>query len=416
VTNHSSEVLVVGGGIIGLACAYYMAGEGMNVRILEKGRVGEGASHGNCGLLFFSDLPPLCGPGIVRKELPRVFRKDSPLHVRVGVDASRYLWLLRFTGRCNRFHFLRALKARERLLFLSRCLFHELMEEEDLDCGWERRGVLLAHMDRADMEGYGEISALLKPYGAHAEHIPKSLLPSLEPALGENVCGAWRHGLDSHVRPEKLVEALKAVVIEKGVSVEEGCPVLGFSQRNGRIHRVLTPRGSWAAENIVLAAGAWTPILAKMLSLRLPVQPGKGYSVTMERPEACPVIPCYFSERRVVATPWRDGLRLGGILEFSGHNLRMAGPRIRGLREAAAAYLRTPLSSRVVEEWTGMRPMSPDDLPVIGRSSRITNLIIATGHGILGLTTAAGTGRLVSRMARDQQTEIDARPFSPDRF
>lgn len=412
----TSDVLIIGGGIIGLACAYYLAEEGYKVRLLEKDRIGAGASHGNCGLLFYSELIPLCQPGVISRELSRVLRKDSPLHVPLDTHVSKYLWLLRFAAKCNRFHFKNAVRARAGILGLSKVLYSELMEKEGLECDWHQNGVLVLHRDPADKEAYGEANSVLRPYGAEASPVSRPHLLEMLPVAHGSVCGAWYHRQDGHVRPETLLERLGEVVLRKGVMVEEQCHVHGFSSANGNIEKALTSWGDFSAGMFVLAAGAWSPLLARQLSLRLPVYPGKGYSLTMKRLEDFPCIPCYFSEARVVATPWRDGFRLGGTLEFSGYNQRLERARIKGLAQAAESYLNCSPKSRATEEWTGMRPMSVDDVPVIGRSSRWRNLIIATGHGILGLSMAPGTGKIVSRIISNRDPLIDIGLFSPGRF
>jgi D-amino-acid dehydrogenase len=291
------------------------------------------------------------------------------------------------------------------------------MENENMDCGWKQDGLLLIHRDQADMKAYEQVNEkLLKPYNVGARHLPKSMLREMEPALHESVCGAWHHENDSHVRPDKLIKTLKKVILKDGVEIEENCGIEGFSTGSGSISRVLTNKGAFSADSFVLAAGAWSPMLAGQLSLHLPIQPAKGYSITMKRPETSPRIPCYFSEAYVVATPWRDDLRLGGTLELSGYNTRLEKARIKSLRAAADIYLNPFESSEVEEEWTGWRPMSPDDLPIIGRPRSWRNLVIASGHGMLGLTMATGTGRIVSSLIGNKNPDIDITPFRPDRF
>jgi D-amino-acid dehydrogenase len=286
-----------------------------------------------------------------------------------------------------------------------------------MDCGWQQDGVLLIHRDQADMGEYEHMNEkLLKPYSVDARHIPKSMLLKMEPALHESVCGAWHHENDSHVRPEKLITSLKKVILKNGVEIEENCRVDGFSTGSGSISRVLTSKGAFSADYFVLAAGAWSPLLAEQLAIHLPIQPAKGYSITMKRSETSPRVPCYFSEARVVATPWRDGLRLGGTLELSGYSTRLEKIRIKSLWTAADIYLNSFESSEVDEEWTGWRPMSADDLPIIGRTRSWRNLVVASGHGMLGLTMATGTGWIVSTIIGNGKPDIDITPFRPDRF
>jgi D-amino-acid dehydrogenase len=411
-----TDILIVGAGIIGLACAYYLAKEGYQVQVIEKDSIGAGASHGNCGLLFFSEILPLCQPGTVVNELGHLFKPTSPLFIKLDYDLSKWFWLLRFAAKCNRSHLQHALTAREKLLYLSRQLYQELMYQEQLACDWQRRGVLVVYKNQAAMDGYEKINQWLLPYGLGAKPLGKSQLLKMEPALNSSVCGAWHHEIDSHVRPENLVAALAAAAAQKGVQIHENCELINLGTSKGRISTVRTDKGIFRARFVVLAAGAWAPQIVKPLSVRLPIQPAKGYSITLQRPQTCPRIACLLHEPRVVATPWQDGLRLGGTLEFSGFNLRIDQARLDNLKQAARDYLRTSEPQKITEEWVGLRPMTYDDLPIIGRLPAWSNLFLACGHGMMGMTMAAGTGRALADLINDRDPGIDLTPFSPTRF
>jgi D-amino-acid dehydrogenase len=261
------------------------------------------------------------------------------------------------------------------------------------------------------MQAYEAKNERLRPFGHAAEPLVGKALQAAEPALREDVFGAWHHGTDSHLRPDRLLQSWKRVLTRAGVSIEENCRLVGFRRAGDRIAAVVTDRGEREAREVVLAAGVWTAPVAAQLKLRLPLQPGKGYSLTMTRPAVCPRIPCSFSERRVVATPWPSGYRLGGTMEFSGFAEPPDPRRFGALTAAAADYLREPVGSAVVEEWTGLRPMTFDDLPLIGAAPGFRNLWIATGHGMLGVTAAPATGKLVQEMICGQPPHIDPAPF-----
>jgi D-amino-acid dehydrogenase len=413
---HHSDVLVVGGGVIGLACAWYLARAGRYVRIIEQGKMGEGASHGNCGLVFVSDLPPLCVPGAVRHEMLRMLRGTSPLSIKPRPDPALALWLLRFAAHCNTKHRTQAILARDALLRASGELFDRLFEEDQLDCDFERRGLLMAFTDPASMEAYAATNRLLAPFGLAATRHDRTSIHQLEPALNDKVCGGWHHEADSHLRPESLMVAWTRAALALGVTIHENCRLERFETGPDAIRAAVTTTGRFTAERFVLAAGAWTPAIGRQLGLRIPVQPGKGYSITMDRPAVCPHTPCYLYERNMVVTPWQSGYRLGGTMEFSGFDTRPSRKRLDNLEKSAALYMRTPLGSRVEERWTGLRPMSVDDLPIIGPTPGWNNLTLATGHGMIGLTTATGTGRLVADMITDRPLPFDPKPFSVMRF
>jgi D-amino-acid dehydrogenase len=413
--NHS-DVLIIGGGAVGLACAHYLARAGCAVRIIEQDTVGAGASHGNCGLVVASYLLPLCVPGVVRKELLGMLRRSSPLYIKPTLDPALLAWLCKFAGRCRKAFVQDAIRARERLLTSSDRLFRELFDDPALEAEYERRGVLIVYRTEKAMRGYEAKNEDLRPFGHAAEPLVGRALRDLEPALRDDVFGGWYHATDSHLRPDRLLRSWKQALIGSGVRIEEHCRLERFRSAGDHLAAAVTPKGEFTAEEVVLAAGAWSAPIAAQLALRLPLQPGKGYSITMERPAVCPRIPCSFAEKRVVATPWPSGYRLGGTMEFSGFSTALDPRRLAALTAAAGEYLTDPVGHPVVEEWTGLRPMTYDDLPVIGRAPRFRNLVLATGHGMLGVTTAPATGKLVAEIVCGAPPHIDPGPFRVSRF
>jgi D-amino-acid dehydrogenase len=414
-SNHS-DVLILGGGVIGLACAYYLAQEGVSVRIVERDKIGAGASSGNCGFVFTSDLPPLCAPGAVSYELARMLVGKSPLYIKPEPDLEKMLWLLKFAGKCNRTHLAHAVAAREAILRYSGSLYTDLFDVEKLNGGREQSGVMMVCRTREGMARYGRTNELLKPYGLEATPYRGEALGQLEPALREDLHGAWYHPEDFHLHPEQLVAELQALLLKMGVVLEEQCPVEQLTGRGRAVEGVATPRGEFTADRYVVALGAWSRQFARRLGARIPVQPGKGYTLTMNRPAVCLKIPCYMYETNVVATPWKDAFRLGGTMEFSGYGLEVNRKRIARIKTSAARYLKEPFGTTLIEERSDLRPMSYDDLPIIGRPKNHRNVFLATGHGMLGISMAPGTGKLLADLVRGVKPAIDATPFSPQRF
>jgi len=414
--TYECDVLIVGGGVIGLACAHYLIQGGRKVCVIEQGRVGSGASHGNCGLVAASYLVPLCAPGVVRKELPGLLRADSPLYIKPALDPGLFGWLLNFAGRCRPECVRDAMRARARLLINSDRLFQELFRDHALDAEYERRGHLIVFRTEQGMQGYAAKNEAMRPFGQAAEPVVGRALRALEPALREDVCGAWYHASDGHLRPDRLVQSWKQVLEACGARFEENCRLDGFRRRGDRLQAALTATAEFRAEETVITAGAWSGAIAGRLGLRVPIQPGKGYSITTPPPAECLRIPSSFAERRVVATAWPSGFRLGGTLEFSGLNTALNRRRLAALAVAAGEYLRDPVGRPVIEAWTGMRPMTYDDLPVIGRAPGLRNLTLATGHGMLGISMAPATGRLVAEIIGGREPHIDPRPYRLERF
>jgi D-amino-acid dehydrogenase len=411
-----SDVLVIGGGIIGIASAYYLAKEGKQVRLLEQDTIGAGASYGNCGLIFTSHLVPLCAPGTIRNEMKRMFRRNSPLYIKLTADVKRFIWFLNFARKCTASHMAYAVQARAKLLQNSKKLFQQLFKDESIDCDWEEKGVLLVFKTKSEMQKYEQTNKRLKPFGLDAVSFIGDELFRIEPALREDLYGAWFHQGDSHLRPDKLLPAWRQVLQKMGTVIEENCRVETLVAGERKIRRAETTNGDYTADEYVLAAGAWTPQMTRRLKLNVPVQPGKGYSLTMARPPMCPEIPCYLYEKSVVATPWKSGFRLGGTMEFSGFNSDIVARRIQNLTSAAGEYLKEPVEKTIIEQWVGMRPMVYDDLPIIDRAPNQHNLVVATGHGMSGISMATSTGKLVAEIITGSRPHIDPAAFRIDRF
>jgi len=412
----NKDVIIVGGGIIGLACAHYLIEKNVSVRIIEQELIGSGASHGNCGLLYFPDVIPLCEPGAVRHEIIKTITGKSSLYIKPTLDLKLIRWLVKFAAHCTQSHLDTASKAKNDILRYSMTLFDRLFTEHAIECDFEKKGVLHLFKDKKKFEAYESTNTFLQNFGFGAKALERDEARKLEPAIHEDIAGAWHNQSIWHLRPEMLVDAWKKLLIKKGLIIEEKCKMTGFEITQGKIKSVKTVKGQYKADTFILATGAWAPETEKQLNLSIPVQPGKGYSITMERPDQSCEIPCYFYEKNIVATPWKTGYRLGGTMEFSGFSDTLNKKRLARIISGAKQYLNPSIGHPVIEEWTGLRPMTYDDLPIIDRSAFHDNLFIATGHGMLGLTLATGTGKSVCDMLCNGKSQIDLTPFSLDRF
>ncbi|MFM7921662.1 MAG: NAD(P)/FAD-dependent oxidoreductase, partial [Planctomycetaceae bacterium] len=255
---------------------------------------------------------------------------------------------------------------------------------------------------------YAESDAWLrKHFDMPAEPFAGAALTALEPALKPGLAGAWLYRCDAHLRPGKLMSELKRIITAAGVRVLEQTAMKSFAGGNGRALAVETTGETLTADNFVVAVGAWAPLLQQSLGVKLPIQPGKGYSITMARPKLCPKYPMILEECHVAITPFEEGYRVGSTMEFSGYDTSLNRARLNYLRSGAAEYLHEPTAEPVEEEWYGWRPMTADGIPYIDRSPRYGNVWIAAGHSMLGISMGTGTGKLVSELITGAKPHVD---------
>jgi D-amino-acid dehydrogenase len=408
----SPSVVVIGSGVIGTSSGYYLAKAGWAVTIIDQGPPGGGCSHGNCGFVVPSHILPLAEPGAVRRALKGLLARNSPLLVRPRADLGLWYWLWQFARRCNERDAVAAGHGIRALLDSSRSLYAELIASESLACEWETRGLLHVFRTPARLEAFGQTDRLLRhEFGLGAVRYDAESLLALEPSLKPGAAGAWYYAEDAHLKPDKLLVEWQRVLEGLGALIRPNCKAVGFRTERRRARGLLTSTGEISADAFVVATGAWTPMLARSLGSRIPIQPGKGYSITMPRPARCPTRPLIFPEFGVAVTPFQSGYRLGSTLEFAGYDSTLRRDRLDLLRRAAAEYLLEPYGEPVEEEWFGWRPMTYDGKPIIDRSPRMDNVIVAAGHNMLGVSMAPATGKLVAELLGGSAPHMDPRPY-----
>ena len=414
--DSAADVVVLGGGAIGLSCALQLVLAGRSVRLIERASVGGATSQGNCGTITPSHAPPLAAPGTLAKALKWMLRPDAPLYVKPRLDPALAAWLLHFAGRCNRRDWQRSAQAKGALLRLSRQLLEDLVRERALDCGFERLGLRYVYRhernftrDRHDLAGLVEL-------GIESTLLDGGQLASAEPALLPGLAGAIEFPGDAHLRPDRYCAELARLLRELGGVIEEGVEVTGLREARGRVEGVDTSRGPRRASQVLVALGPWSAPWLAASGLRLPIQPGKGYSITWPRPAIAPRVPMVLREHSVCVTAWDDGFRLGSTMEFSGYDASLNRLRLAALERAAAGYLVEPTGPGPGQEWFGWRPMTWDDLPILGPAPRHDGLGLATGHGMMGIGMSTATGRLMAEMMTGADPCLDPSPYRPERF
>ena len=409
------DVLIIGGGAIGLATALALLDAGRGVRILEAGAVGGGASHGNCGTITPSHAPPLAAPGVVAQALRWMFTPDAPLYLKPRVDPALWHWLLRFAARCNPRDWRQSTQARAALLNDARARLADWVGRYGLQCEFEEEGLDYVFRDPRRFQQYVDESVVLKTFGIATQVFGGTDYEREEPAMLPGVAGAIRFPGDARLRPDRYVAELARVVRERGGVIEEQCRVDRLEPTSDDV-RLATSQGERKGGDAVIALGAWTPAFARRLGIRAPIQPGKGYSITYSRPARVPRHPMVLKDRSVCVTVWGSGFRLGSTMEFSGHDDTLNATRLAALERGAREFLREPVGAEVHERWCGWRPMTWDDLPLLGRAPGQRKVWIAAGHGMLGISMSTATGQLMADLMTGRPPAFDPSPYRPERF
>ncbi|WP_295555294.1 NAD(P)/FAD-dependent oxidoreductase [uncultured Stenotrophomonas sp.] len=409
------DVIVVGAGAVGLAAALALRTQGRQVRVIDRGRVGGATSHGNCGTITPSHAPPLAAPGVPLRALRWMLDPRAPLYVRTRLDPALWRWLLQFGARCNARDWLHSTRARGALLNDSRLRLAQWVQTHALDCEFEARGLDYVFGDARNFAHHAAECEALNAQGIATARIDGADYARDNPAFHDRLAGAIHFPGDAQLRPDRYTAELARVLRAQGVVIEEHSDVQDFSADAQGV-RVYVGERTLHARELVLATGPWSPRWARQLDLRVPIQPGKGYSLTWSRPSQVPKRPVVLKDHSVFVIAWREALRLGGTMEFAGADPRLRATRLQALQHAADHYLRTPRGAQLQEQWCGWRPMSVDDVPLIGRAPAHPHVWLAAGHGMLGISMSAGTGQLIADLLCGRTPAIDPAPYRPERF
>ena len=412
------ETLVIGGGAIGICCAFYLNQLGKNVAVIEKGEICSGSSHGNAGLIVPSHSIPLAAPGVISQGLRWMIDPESPFYIKPRLDRKFLSWLWKFRGACSERNVNHALPVLSDLNAASLELFDELAALEGVDFNYEKKGVVQIFKTRKGLDKGIKEAQRVQEYGVASQLLGNKDLIPYSSGLRTSAVGGIFYPGDAQLIPDRFVNQLASLVENNGVRMLTSTEVLGFETAGRKVTSVNTTRGDIAAEQIILAGGAWSSILACELNIKLPMEPAKGYSVTFKRPSSCPEIPIMMAETKVVLTPMGDMLRIAGTLELAGFDMSINNRRLQAILKSIPDYFPDfGISSlELIEIWRGLRPCSPDGLPYLGRPRRYDNVIIATGHGMKGISLAPVTGQIVSQLATAEKPQIDLTALNVERF
>jgi D-amino-acid dehydrogenase len=411
------DVLVLGAGVVGVSAAHFLAARGRTVAVLDRAGVGSGCSYGNAGLVVPSHSVPLAAPGVIAKGMKWMFSADSPFYIKFRFSPALFSWLLKFRAACREDVMRRAIPVLRELHRASVALFDEMAGGTGgVACAYARRGLLLVYRTDEGFEDGRREARLLGEHGLASEELDASAARARVPRLREGIRGAIHFPDDAHLDPARFVCGLAERDRARGVRFLTQTEVTGFEVAGRRVRAVRTPKGTLSADQFVLATGSWSPGLAKELGLRVPIQPAKGYSITMDAPGWSDEVPLILMESKVGVTPMGPRLRLAGTLELAGLDFSINERRVEAIRRGAREYLDGLDGLPELEVWRGLRPCTPDGLPLLGRPGRYENLVLATGHAMIGLSLGPITGKLVAEILSGERPSIDLTLLRPDRF
>jgi D-amino-acid dehydrogenase len=415
----SKDVLIVGGGVIGLCSAYYAAQRGHRVTVIDRNSESrDGCSFGNAGMIVPSHFVPLAAPGMVAMGLKWMWNPESPFYIKPRLNWELLQWGWKFWQASTQARVEKASPMLRDLSLASRACFEELSSLTNHDFGFEKRGLLMLCKSPHTLDEEAVFAEKANRLGIPAEVLDAKQTAIQDPNVTMNVAGSVYFPMDCQLSPNRLMSVLLSQCRSLGVRFQWQTKPIDWVRLYERITHVKTTNGDFEVDEVVLCGGAWTDQLAKEIGLKLPMQAGKGYSLTLKEPRQLPSICSIFTEARVAVTPMGDTLRFGGTMEIAGMDERINLRRVQGIINSIPEYYPEFKTKdfRGIQPWQGLRPCSPDGLPYIGRTRRYSNLVVATGHAMMGISLGPITGRLIASILSNEPTSIPLDLFSPDRF
>jgi D-amino-acid dehydrogenase len=412
-----SKVIVAGGGVIGLCTAYYLNKAGHEVILIDKGDLKHGTSFGNAGYISPSHFIPLASPGIVAKGLQWMLSSSSPFYIKPRLNMDLIRWALTFWKRSGKATMERNIPHLNNILHLSRELTSEIRNDLGNQFRMEEKGCFMLYKSALTEKHEIELAKEAAALNIETQVFIAKEVQAMEPEVEVNVRGGVLYPIDAHLHPGDLMKTIHDHLQQSGVQFQLETTITGFEKQGRKVTKVLTDKGDFTGDEIVLATGSWLPATSRDLGIDLLLQAGKGYSMTFDAVEKNLHYPAILVDDRVAMTPMGADLRMGGTMEISGIGSPMLMKRVQAIFKAAKNYypdlpVAFPAQDKI---WHGLRPLSPDGLPYIGRHSTYDNIVMAGGHAMLGLSLAAATGKLVEEIVGGLETSIDISAFNVER-
>lgn len=412
------KITIIGGGVIGLCSAYYLQKEGCEVTVIDRGDITDGCSFGNMGYMSPSHFVPLASPGIIAEGIRHMLSSSSPFYIKPRLSWHLLQWGYHFWKNSNAATVKRNAPHLNNILQLSRQLINDMRQDIGDSFDMEEKGCLMMCRQQKTLEHEFHLADEAEKFGLKVERLKREEVQLLETDVETDVAGAVLFKDDCHFNPGKMMTALKQYLQTSGVQFQLNTTVTGFEKANEKIIAVITNNGKFDCNELVVSPGSWLPIVAKMMGVKLLLQPGKGYSHTYNHVEKNIKYPAILVDGRCAITPWAHQLRIGGTMELSGINNKVLIKRMQGIYDSALNFypglkIDFPPAGQI---WNGLRPVTPDGLPYIGKVAGLANVVFAGGHAMLGISEGTGTGKLVAEIIRRKATSISINAFIPQRF
>ena len=413
------DLIIIGGGVIGLSVAYFAQRAGLSVTVLDRNPPeSESCSTGNAGMVVPSHFVPLAAPGMIGMGLRSMLNPESPFYIRPRLDPDLISWCWRFFQASSRARSEASAPALAASQLDSRALYEQLATRDGLDFGLQKRGLMMLCASEESLQHELALKPAAARLGVALEPLTPDQARALNPGVDITCAGGVLFPLDCFLSPPQLLAALRAAILRGGGEIRHGVEVTGWDASGDAVRAVKTSVGDVSGAQYVLAAGSWSPRASSGLRVRLPMQAGKGYSITLEQPPAQLSVCAILVEARVAVTPMGASLRFGGTMEVTGLDESVSARRVAGIVKSIPRFFPqyTPNVFADKPVWHGLRPCSPDGLPFVGRFRNYTNLLAATGHSMLGVSMAPVTGQLIANALTGAPQPAYAAAFSPDRY
>ncbi|WP_296383274.1 FAD-dependent oxidoreductase [Winogradskyella sp.] len=410
------NVIIIGGGIIGLCSAYYLQKEGHKVTIVDQSNLDTGASYVNAGYLSPSHIIPLSAPGVMKKGIKWMLDSSSPLYIKPRLDLDFLKWTWAFNKSCNANHVKKAAPVIRDISVLSQKLYEDIKTSENFTSHYEKKGLLMLCKTQKALDEELELAEKASELGLSARGVSPKELKELEPNVEINALGGTYFECDHHSTPQEFMTEMISYLKKEGVTFYINEKVEDIEVKNQNITALKTNKQTLMADEIILAAGSWSSFLSKKLGLNLLLQAGKGYCINTER-ETGITIPAILAEAKTAITPMNGFTRFAGTMEIAEINHNINKKRVEAIANATSSYYPNLKLTQDEKDNVacGLRPVSPDGLPYIGKSAKCKNLTIATGHAMMGWSMGTATGKLVSEIIDDTKTTMKINIFNPDR-